>query len=340
MTSDHGADQAGDVGGPGFDAVLRSCRLRAKLTQDELAARAGVGVRTVRDLERGRASRPQRNTVELLAAALGLAGADRLAFLAAARGQPAGAAAPPRYVRLPPAGDLIGRDGDVAELVTRLSPAREEGPRGVTLVGLAGVGKTSLALTVAHRVAPGYPGGVAGIVVTDGSTAGEVLGGVAAVFGVGRPDDLAPRFAGRSALLLIDAVERASEAVAEALSRLLRQHPTLRFLATGRHPVGLPTERVWPVAPLVAPPDDAGPGLADVAGYPAVALFLDRLAQVRGGPVGQGQGPMALAVLGVHQDDASVGRGDGEDGAWAAEDRSRVGGESILLPRRLAGVDV
>src|SRR5688500_2548641 len=261
MTSDHGADQ----GGPGFDAVLRSYRLRAKLTQDELAARAGVGVRTVRDLERGRASRPQRNTVELLAAALGLAGADRLSFLAAARGQPAGPAAP-RYIRLPPAGDLIGRDGDVAELVPRLSPAREDGPRGITLVGLAGVGKTSLALTVAHRAAPAHPGGVAGIVVTDGSTAGEVLGGVAAVFGGGRPDDLAPRFAGRSALLLIDAVDRASEAVAEALSRLLRQHPTLRFLATGRHPVGLPTERVWPVAPLVAPPEEAGPGLADVAG--------------------------------------------------------------------------
>ncbi|MGW4941081.1 ATP-binding protein [Actinoplanes sp. NPDC004185] len=281
MTSDHGADQDG----PGFDAVLRSYRLRAKLTQDELAARAGVGVRTVRDLERGRASRPQRTTVELLAAALGLAGADRLAFLAAARGHQAGASAQPRYVRLPPAGDLIGRDGDVAELVTRLSPARDDGPRGVTLVGLAGVGKTSLALTVAHRVAPAHPGGVAGIVVTDGSTAGEVLGSVAAVFGVGRADDLAPRFAGRSALLLVDAVDRASEAVAEALSRLLRQHRTLRFLATGRHPVGLPSERVWPVAPLVAPPEDAGPELAEVAGYPAVALFLDRLARVRGGPV-------------------------------------------------------
>jgi predicted ATPase/transcriptional regulator with XRE-family HTH domain len=281
MTADHGADQDG----PGFDAVLRSYRLRAKLTQDELAARAGVGVRTVRDLERGRASRPQRTTVELLAAALGLAGADRLAFLAAARGQTAGAAPPPRFVRLPPAADLIGRDGDVAELVARLSPAREDGPRGITLVGLAGVGKTSLALTVAHRVAPAYPGGVAGIVVTDGSTAGEVLGGVAAVFGVGRPDDLAPRFADRSALLLLDAVERASEAVAEALGRLLQQHPTLRFVATGRHPVGLPNERVWPVAPLVAPPEEAGPELADVAGYPAVALFLDRLAQVRGGPI-------------------------------------------------------
>src|SRR3954452_23689919 len=101
MTADHGADR----GGPGFDAVLRSYRLRAKLTQDELAAAAGVGVRTVRDLERGRSSRPQRTTVELLAAALVLARARRTASLAAARGQQTGAA-PPRYVRLPPAGDL------------------------------------------------------------------------------------------------------------------------------------------------------------------------------------------------------------------------------------------
>ncbi|OJF14910.1 ATP-binding protein [Couchioplanes caeruleus] len=293
MTSDHGADQEG----PGFDAVLRSYRLRATLTQEELAARAAVGVRTVRDLERGRASRPQRTTAELLAAALGLAGADRLAFLAAARGHSSRTQPPPRYVRLPPASDLIGRDDEVTQLVTRLSRPPGDGSRGITLVGLAGVGKTSLALTVSHRVTQAYPGGVAGVVVTDGSTAGEVLGGVAAVFGVGRPDDLAPRFAGRSALLLIDAVDRAPEALAEALGRLLTQHPTLRFLATGRHPIGLPSERVQPVAPLVAPPEAAGTTLAEAAGYPAVALFLDRLAQVRGTPVDPDEvGPLVALV--------------------------------------------
>src|SRR3954470_17731079 len=117
MTSDRRTGHRG----PGFDAVLRSHRLRAKLTQQELAMRAAVGVRTVRDLERGRASRPQRTTAELLAAALGLAGADRLAFLAAARGHSARTPPPPRYVRLPPASDLIGRDDDVTQLVSRLS---------------------------------------------------------------------------------------------------------------------------------------------------------------------------------------------------------------------------
>src|SRR3954452_10485872 len=203
MTSDHGADQPG----PGVDAVLRSRRLRAKLTQEELAARAAIGVRTVRDLERGRVSRPQRTTAELLAQALGLEGADREDFLSAARGQSA-ALAPARVTPLPPAGDLIGRDADVAELVARLTEPVPQGPRGITLVGLAGVGKTAMALVVAHRVAAAYQGGVAGIVVTDGFTRGEVLGSVAAVFGVGRSDDLPARFAGSPGLLLIDAVQR------------------------------------------------------------------------------------------------------------------------------------
>jgi predicted ATPase/DNA-binding XRE family transcriptional regulator len=292
MTSDHGADR----GGPGFDAVLRSHRLRAKLTQEELAARAAIGVRTVRDLERGRASRPQRTTVELLATALRLNGPDRDAFLAAARGQPSAASPPTRFTQLPAAGDLIGRDADVAELAALLTEPAPDGPRGVTLVGLAGVGKTALSLVVMHRIAPSHRG-VAGIVVTEGFTPGEILGSVAAVFGAGRSDDLTGRFAGASAVLLIDAVERAPEAVAAALSQLLQQIPALRFLATGRHPIGLSAERVWPLAPLVAPPPEAGTTMADVRVYPAVALFLDRLARVRRAPVEPDEvGPLATLV--------------------------------------------
>ena len=81
MTPDHGPDQ----GNTAFDALLRARRLAAGLTQAELAGRAGVGIRTVRDLERGR-SRPQRTTMELLAKALGLTGRERATFLGAARG--------------------------------------------------------------------------------------------------------------------------------------------------------------------------------------------------------------------------------------------------------------
>jgi predicted ATPase/transcriptional regulator with XRE-family HTH domain len=280
MAADEGAEQ----GGSGFAGALRRHRQRAGLTQEELAARAAIGVRTVRDLERGRASRPQRTTVELLAAALGLAAGDREAFLAAARGQPTEEPLPPTgFLQMPPNIELIGRDDDIAELGPRLTSP--DGPRGITLVGIAGVGKTSLGYVVAHRVAPAYPGGVAGVVITDGCSAGELLGGIAAGFGVGRPDDLAVRFAGRAALLVVDAVERAPDVVAEVLARLLERLPSLRFLATGRHPVGLAAERVWPLAPLVAPPTGANAALPDVAAYPAVGLFLERLGRVRRTPL-------------------------------------------------------
>ena len=276
MAGDEGADQ----GGSGFAVVLRRHRLRAKLTQEELAVRAAIGVRTVRDLERGRASRPQRTTVELLAAALSLAGADREAFLAAARGQPTEEPLPPTgFLQMPPIVELIGRDDDVNELVTRLTTV--DGPRGVTLVGIGGVGKTSLGFVVAHRVASAYPGGVAGIVVTEGASVGEILASIAAGFAVGRSEDLPGRFAGRAALLFVDAVERAPEAAAEMLTGLLDRIPSLRFLATGRHPIGLPAERVWPLAPLVVPPPEAADTLPAIAAYPAAALFLDRLARVR-----------------------------------------------------------
>ncbi|HEX2357611.1 MAG TPA: helix-turn-helix domain-containing protein [Micromonosporaceae bacterium] len=289
MTPDHGADQDGvgratgrakDAGdAASFDAVLRIRRRALGLTQSELAARAGIGVRTVRDLERGRSSRPQRTTVELLANALGLTGSDRVQFLALARGQ--GGAADRSTARpLPVLGALIGRDRDVAEVAELVTT----GHAVVTLVGLAGVGKSSLALAVTHHVADRFPGGVAGIVVGEVSTEPDVLAAVASVFGVGRSPDLVTRFAEHPSLLLVDAVERAPGPVAKALRWLTREAPALRVLATGRHPIGLPGERVWPVAPLEVPPADTQADLATVSAYPAVALFLARLRQVRREP--------------------------------------------------------
>ncbi|WBB65713.1 helix-turn-helix domain-containing protein [Micromonospora sp. WMMD812] len=301
----------GPGGRPVLPDLLRGHRLAAGLTQAELADRAGVGVRTVRDLERGRASRPQRTTVELLADALDLDGAARAAFFATARGPAAEPPAPASAlsesevagepddsgppVALPPPVELIGRDRDVTELIGMLTD--ELGPRLVSLVGLAGVGKTALALTVGHAVAGSHPGGVAGVLVGEGTDGADVLAASVAVLGATRVSDLAGRLAGRPALLVVDAAERAPDPVAEALHRLLAAAPSVRVLVTGRHPVGLPGERVWPVAPLEVPPPEADRyGPAALAGWPAVALFTARLAQVRREPPEPDELP-ALAAL-------------------------------------------
>jgi transcriptional regulator with XRE-family HTH domain len=67
-----------------FAEVLRACRLRAGLTQAQLARRSNLGVRTIRDLELGRTLRPHHDSVQLLAIALGLSEGSRDAFERAA----------------------------------------------------------------------------------------------------------------------------------------------------------------------------------------------------------------------------------------------------------------
>jgi transcriptional regulator with XRE-family HTH domain len=74
-----------------FGALLRTHREHALLSQEKLAERAGLSVRTVRELEAGRVRRPHGSSVRLLAQALGLRGNWRRVFEAAARPHPAAA---------------------------------------------------------------------------------------------------------------------------------------------------------------------------------------------------------------------------------------------------------
>ncbi|MBK1787236.1 BTAD domain-containing putative transcriptional regulator [Prauserella cavernicola] len=68
----------------GFGRLLRAHRLRAGLTQRQLAGRANVSAGAIRDLEQGRTRSPRSTSVQALAAALGLAGNDVEHFHAAA----------------------------------------------------------------------------------------------------------------------------------------------------------------------------------------------------------------------------------------------------------------
>ena len=67
-----------------FGRLLRRCRVAAGLTQEELAARAGLSVRAVSDMERSRTRRPFLRSVRQLADALGLAAPQRSLLIAAA----------------------------------------------------------------------------------------------------------------------------------------------------------------------------------------------------------------------------------------------------------------
>ena len=60
------------------------------------------------------------------------------------------------YELPPPTEPIIGRDADIQQAMSLLA-----GRRQLTILGPGGVGKTSVAVTLATRVADRYPGGVA-----------------------------------------------------------------------------------------------------------------------------------------------------------------------------------
>ena len=159
----------------GFGGLLRQLRAAAKLTQEELAEAAGLSPRSVSDLERGINRTARKETAVLLAKALGLAEPVWSLFVAAARGRvpaaqvltamhgQARAASAAAVTRTLPrdAASFTGRGRELGLLLERLtSVAPAAGAVGVYVIdGMAGIGKTTLAVHAAHRLAAGFPDG-------------------------------------------------------------------------------------------------------------------------------------------------------------------------------------
>lgn len=139
-----------------FGQLVRTRRERLLLTQEQLAERADLSVRALRAIESGEVRSPRAHTVALLAGALELAGPEREAFTGSlARTQGA-----PRPALLPPdIGDFTGRHEAVAALMALLGVAAPSAVAVAAVAGRAGVGKTTLAIHVAHRLRPRFPDG-------------------------------------------------------------------------------------------------------------------------------------------------------------------------------------
>ena len=151
-----------------FGGLLRTLRLRSGFTQAELAARAGISLKAISALERGERRHPYPYTVRALARALRLSESDRLALLhSASRGSVA--ASDPRpspftsLAQLPAdVGDFTGRGDEVARTMavytSSAGAARSVAPF-CAISGKAGVGKSALAMHIAHRLKGLYPDG-------------------------------------------------------------------------------------------------------------------------------------------------------------------------------------
>ena len=159
-----------------FAALLRQLRTEAGLTQEELAAAARISARSVSDLERGVNLTARKDTARLLAEALNLVGPAGAAFEAIARGRaPAGsfpvgsvpadslpAGSPTRVtgpIRTLPR-DIASFTGREPELTRLVAAAGAAGVVGIHAIGgMAGIGKTALAVHAAHRLVDRFPDG-------------------------------------------------------------------------------------------------------------------------------------------------------------------------------------
>jgi len=253
-----------------FGEELRRLRRRSGLSQETLAARAGLSPEAVSLLERGRRS-PRMTTMRLLAEGLRLPESDRSALFASVNFHE------PLVPSLPVFADHpIGREAEltaVAQLIER------DDTRLLTLLGPAGVGKTRIAVEYAATQPAHFPDGAHWFPIGTLNDPTTVLSALAGALGVrGSPkttvEEIIDHLRPLSSLLVIDNAEHHLTTCAELSRAILAGAPKLTILITSRHLTGVPGELALPVVPLQLPPQGTPPH--QLPSIPSCQLFLAR----------------------------------------------------------------
>ncbi|WP_293370491.1 winged helix-turn-helix domain-containing protein [Phenylobacterium sp.] len=171
---------------------------------------------------------------------------------------------------------IFGRDAAIDSVAQQLGFRRL-----VTIVGPAGVGKSTVAMAVGDQLAPRFEQGVvfvelAAVEGDTGPTAAlaTVLG--VSVLAADPIASLVTHLQAQSILIVLDNCEHVLDPVARLVEEILRGAGGVRFLATSREPILVASEALHRLQPLGFPETSAGL-TADVAmTYPAVKLFVAR----------------------------------------------------------------
>lgn len=268
--------------------LLRQYRLSSGLSQEALAERSTVSVRTISNLEHGTRNRPREKTARLLADGLQLSPDEQHQFLNAAAGNTnsdvqstkGSGAFRPNRPPIPP-NPTVGRHKDITSVGAILTSRAH---RIVTLTGPGGVGKTRLAIDAASKTATNFDLGVHFLPLATVTEARDLLDAIATSFGLSTADEaslsgrLSALLGENSNLLLLDNLEQIIEA-APIVQELIVACSTLTILVTSRALLRVSHEIEYPVQPLSVA--DTGASVDDLAHSSAVRLFLDRAQHVR-----------------------------------------------------------
>jgi predicted ATPase/DNA-binding winged helix-turn-helix (wHTH) protein len=173
---------------------------------------------------------------------------------------------------------MVGRVNDVAKLAAQLTSERL-----VTIVGAGGVGKTTVAVAVAHEVTEAFAGAVLFVDLGMLSDPKLAATAVASMLGLSiQSDDATPALIAylrdRRFLLVLDTCEHLIEAVAALASHILQAAAGVHILATSREALRVEGEHIYKLDPLACPPDDPMLTAALAHTFPATQLFVERAA--------------------------------------------------------------
>jgi predicted ATPase/DNA-binding winged helix-turn-helix (wHTH) protein len=183
-------------------------------------------------------------------------------------------AARPLTRHLAQVGRIVGRAEIIKNIAGRLAAYRL-----VTIVGPGGVGKTTVAIAVAHRTEADFAEGwrfVDLAALTNPRDLPEAV--FSAVVASGSAHyELAAALAGRSLLIILDNCEHLLDAAAELAEEISACAPDVRVIATSREPLRAQGEAIFRLASLDVPPRGRPLSIAELRAHAAAELFLDRL---------------------------------------------------------------
>lgn len=192
---------------------------------------------------------------------------------------PVQAPAPPDPAAgLPPAltARVVGRDETLRAIEAELLQKRF-----VTVVGAGGIGKTTVAVSVAHAMAGAFDDGACFVDLCAVNDAALVAGTLAAMLGLDghpgeAPSGLVSFMRDKHMLLVLDSCEHLIGAVAALADRIFKEAPGVHILATSRESLRVEGEQVHLLQPLACPPADDSIRAEEALAYPAVQLFVQR----------------------------------------------------------------
>lgn len=171
---------------------------------------------------------------------------------------------------------MVGRADPILALSAQLLASRF-----VTVTGPGGVGKTAVAVAVAHDLLKTFDEAVIFIDLGALSDPDLVTTSISLMLGLPvQSEDPTPNLIAhlrdKRILLVLDNCEHVIEAVIAFATRVFLAAPQVHLLATSREALRVEGEQVYKLEPLSFPPEDGGLTAAVALSYPAVQLFLER----------------------------------------------------------------